>query len=132
MADFIDDDNERNILLHIFLEDLFFYFVLQWSTSSTIIRNEIFYCIFFLFFYFILMDKKIQIYFTVFVYDFMTLKGECCKPFILITYSHYLLVNLKILFRFFKNICRGKTANRCGKLKFSSLRRQFFCRRIPR
>ena len=38
----------------------------------------------------------------------------------IVTYSHYLLVNLKILFRFFKKICRGKTANRCGKLKFSS------------
>ena len=48
MVDFINNDNERNILLHIFLEDLFFYFVLQWSTSLTIIRNEIFYCIFFL------------------------------------------------------------------------------------
>ena len=65
MVDFIDDNKEWNILLHIFLEDLFFYFIL--------------------------MDKKIQTYFTVLVYDFMTLKGECCKPFILIitviTYS---------------------------------------------
>ena len=60
------------------------------------------------------MDKKIQTYLTVFACDFMTLKEEFCKPFILITYSHYLLVNLKILFRFFKKICRGKTANRCG------------------